>query len=105
MKITGLAGIALALIGRVAAWGAEGHQAVGYVAMAFLSSDTAAFVKQTIPDKYSNSLGPAAVWADEVRSLSGFRWSAPFHFIDANGRSNLLITFLEQITYACRRCR
>jgi hypothetical protein len=60
---------------------------LGYIAMEFLNSDAVAFVQQTIPAKYNNSLGPAAVWADEVRSLSGFRWSEPFHFIDANGCS------------------
>jgi hypothetical protein len=87
MKPTCFAGVTLALIGHVAAWGAVGHETVGYIAMEFLSSDAATFVQQTIPAKYKHSLGPAAPWADEVRSTSGFLWSEPFHFIDANGCS------------------
>jgi hypothetical protein len=85
MKTACLASITLALVGRVAAWGAAGHQAVGYIAMKFLAPDAAAFVKNTIPAKYNHSLGPAATWADDVRHLSLFSWSAPFHFIDAEG--------------------
>jgi hypothetical protein len=86
MRIARLAGLTLALVGKVTAWGAVGHQTVGYIAMEFLTNEAATFVAQTIPAKYNNSLGPAAVWADEVRALSGFRWSAPFHFVDANGK-------------------
>jgi hypothetical protein len=37
--------------------------------MEFLATEAAAFVKKTIPAKYNNSLGPAAPWADDVRSL------------------------------------
>ncbi|KAF8887763.1 nuclease Le1 [Infundibulicybe gibba] len=32
---------------------------------------------------YNESLGPAATWADEVRSTPAFAWSAPLHFVDA----------------------
>lgn len=92
MKTACLVGLTLALVGRVAAWGAVGHEAVGYIAMEFLSTKAAAFVKQTIPAKYNNSLGPAAPWADDVRSLSGFSWSAPFHYIDANGDPRSVVT-------------
>ncbi|KIM84327.1 hypothetical protein PILCRDRAFT_6576 [Piloderma croceum F 1598] len=84
MKTAHLAGITLALVGRVSAWGQVGHETIGYIAMEFLATNAAAFVKTTIPAKYNNSLGPAAPWADTVRSLSEFKWSAPFHFIDAN---------------------
>ena len=95
-----LAGITLALVGHVAAWGAVGHQTVGYIAMEFLNTDAAAFVQSTIPAKYSNSLGPAATWADDVRHLSSFSWSAPFHFIDANGEQNGILPFSNP--FSCR---
>jgi len=84
MKTTCFFGVTLALIGRVVAWGAIGHEAVGYIAMEFLATEASAFVEKTIPDKYDHSLGPAATWADNVRHTHGFTWSAPFHFIDAN---------------------
>ena len=103
MKTACLAGVTLALVGRATAWGAVGHEAVGYIAMEFLATEAAAFVKKTIPAKYNNSLGPAAPWADDVRSLSEFSWSAPFHFIDAHGEPdavvNLLRTLLTGLCY------
>jgi hypothetical protein len=97
MKTAFLACVTLALVGRIAAWGAVGHETVGYIAMEFLAPKAAAFVNNTIPSKYNNSLGPAAPWADDVRSLSGFTWSAPFHFIDANGEQYLVNTFSDKI--------
>jgi hypothetical protein len=97
-----LIGITLSLVGHVAAWGAVGHQTVGYIAMEFLNADAAAFVQSTIPAKYSNSLGPAATWADDVRHLSEFSWSAPFHFIDANGEQNRVLPFSNPFSY--RHC-
>jgi len=84
MKAVCIVGGTLALVGRVAAWGLVGHEAVGYIGMEFLAPHAADFVKNTIPAKYSHSLGPAAPWADDVRHMSSFSWSAPFHFIDAN---------------------
>lgn len=80
-----LAGIGLALVGHVAAWGAVGHEAVGYVAMEFLAPKAAAFVSKTISSTYNHNLGPAAPWADTVRYTKGYTFTAPFHFIDANG--------------------
>ncbi|KAJ3921036.1 nuclease Le1 [Lentinula edodes] len=32
---------------------------------------------------FSEFLGAAAPWADDVRSEAAFSWSAPFHFVDA----------------------
>ena|SRR6267154_438612 len=101
MKSTYLVGVTLALVGKVVAWGAVGHEAVGYIAMEFLAPKAAAFVKQTIPAKYNNSLGPAATWADSVKYLSGFHWSPPFHFIDANGIQEF--TLSRRITHTAHR--
>jgi hypothetical protein len=80
----------LVFLGRVAAWGEIGHEAVGYIAMEFLAPNAAAFVTNTIPAKYNNNLGPAAPWADDVRHLRSFSWSAPFHFFDSNGKHDTL---------------
>ncbi|KII89268.1 hypothetical protein PLICRDRAFT_40919 [Plicaturopsis crispa FD-325 SS-3] len=71
------------LASSAAAWGSLGHQAVGYVAMEFLAPKSLAFVKKTISAQFNHSLGPAGPWADTVREEAAFRFSAPFHFIDA----------------------
>ncbi|KAL4264419.1 nuclease type I family protein [Pleurotus pulmonarius] len=64
-------------------WGASGHQAVGFIAMEFLSPKALSFVQNSLGDMYNRSLGPAATWADEVRSMPDFAWSADLHFVDA----------------------
>ncbi|KAI0321224.1 nuclease Le1 [Amylostereum chailletii] len=64
------------------AWGSLGHHTVGYVAMEFISANTLSNVKSILGSKFSESLGPAASWADEVRST--YPWASKFHFIDAN---------------------
>ncbi|KAI5118916.1 hypothetical protein M0805_004692 [Coniferiporia weirii] len=76
-------GVALTLPMGTYAWGALGHETIGYIAMNFLSADTLSFVQDTINSTFDNSLGPAAPWADTVRYETAFKFSAPFHFIDA----------------------
>ena len=49
MKTVYLTSVTLALISHVAAWGAVGHEAVGYIAMEFLATNAAAFVEQNHP--------------------------------------------------------
>ena len=83
MKTVTITGVAFTLAGRVAAWGETGHQAVGYIAMEFLAPKALAFVQSTVDSSYDNSLGPAAVWADSVKYTTGYTFSAPYHFIDA----------------------
>ncbi|KAI0641686.1 nuclease Le1 [Trametes meyenii] len=58
------------------AWGTLGHQT-------FLAPKALAFVKSSLGSTYDQSLGPAAPWADSVRYVSSYRWSAPLHFVDA----------------------
>ncbi|EMD31557.1 hypothetical protein CERSUDRAFT_109302 [Gelatoporia subvermispora B] len=70
--------IALA-VSTVTAWGDLGHETVGY----FLAPNALAFVKATISSSDDNSLGPAAIWADEVKYDDGWEWSQPLHFVDA----------------------
>jgi len=83
MKIAAITAVALALAGQVAAWGQLGHQAVGYIAMEFLAPNALAFVEETVASSFNHSLGPAAVWADDVKHKKGFTFTAPFHFVDA----------------------
>jgi len=65
------------------AWGDLGHEAVGYVAMPFLAPQALSFVQTSLGSTYNKSLGPAGPWADSVKHESGWTWSAPNHFIDA----------------------
>ncbi|TCD69568.1 hypothetical protein EIP91_006990 [Steccherinum ochraceum] len=67
----------------VAAWGALGHMTIGFVAQEFLAPKALSFVQTTLGSQYNFSLGPAATWADEVKSETAFKWSADLHFVDA----------------------
>ncbi|PFH54703.1 hypothetical protein AMATHDRAFT_134189 [Amanita thiersii Skay4041] len=58
----------------VFAWGANGHHAVGYVAMEFLAPKALNFVQTSLGSTYNESLGPAASWADEIRSDPTYSW-------------------------------
>lgn len=73
----------LLLAGNSYAWGASGHEAVEYVAMQFLAPNALAFVQQSLGSTYSESLGPAATWADQVKYTAGYIWSQPYHYVDA----------------------
>ncbi|KAK1235383.1 hypothetical protein PQX77_001405, partial [Marasmius sp. AFHP31] len=65
------------------AWGASGHQAVGYIAMQFLTPKALSFVQETLGSQYNRSLGVAATWADETRSNPAYAWSSSLHYVDA----------------------
>ncbi|KAI9066939.1 nuclease Le1 [Trametes sanguinea] len=67
----------------VHAWGNLGHQTIGFVAQSFLAPKALEFVQTTLGAQYNFSLGPAATWADEVKSEPAFKWSADLHFVDA----------------------
>jgi len=68
----------------VLAWGNSGHETVGYVAQAFLGPKTLEFVQRTLDSKYNGELGPAAIWADQVKYTKGWTWTKPLHFVDAH---------------------
>ncbi|EKM60554.1 uncharacterized protein PHACADRAFT_155682 [Phanerochaete carnosa HHB-10118-sp] len=61
------------------AWGNLGHQTIGY----FLAPNALSFVQTTLGSQYNFSLGPAATWADMVKSEPAFTWSKNLHFVDA----------------------
>ncbi|KAI9442668.1 nuclease Le1 [Lactarius indigo] len=67
----------------VAAWGSLGHQTTGLVAMQFLTPNALSNVQSILGSSFSFSLGPASTWADTVRSQTAFKFTAPYHFIDA----------------------
>ena len=54
-----------------------------YVAQEFLAPNALAFVQSSLGSTYNETLGAAATWADSVKYTSGYTWSAPLHFVDA----------------------
>lgn len=84
MKVAAIAPLILPLVvPGVFAWGAEGHEAVGYIAMQFLAPNARSFVESSLGSMYSYSLGPAATWADVIKSKSAYKWSSELHYVDA----------------------
>lgn len=65
---------------KVLAWGPIGHETVAYVAQQNLTTTAAESVKMILPT--GKSMIDVANWADEVRTLPAFKWSAPLHFIN-----------------------
>ncbi len=61
------------------AWGPLGHQAVARIAQDVLSVQAQSRVNTLIPN---GNMTAVATWADEVRILPEFKWSAPLHFIN-----------------------
>ncbi|KAH9003243.1 nuclease Le1 [Lactarius deliciosus] len=54
----------------------------------FLTPNTLSTVQSILGSTFSSSLGPASTcWADTVRSQTAFKFTAPYHFIDAEGKS------------------
>ncbi|TFK56345.1 nuclease Le1 [Heliocybe sulcata] len=73
----------LVLAAPALAWGNLGHETVGYIAQEFLLPNALSFVQSSLGSTYNQSLGNAATWADSVRYETAYRWSAPYHFVDA----------------------
>jgi len=66
------------------AWGALGHETVAYVATNFVASSTKSYFQSLLGDTSTDYLASVATWADSYRETTAGKFSAPFHFIDAN---------------------
>jgi hypothetical protein len=75
--------VPLATIQCVQAWGTLGHTTVAFVASNFVSSTTQNFLQDVLHNTSSTYLAEVATWADSFRYTQAGRFSAPFHFIDA----------------------
>nr|POE78503.1 nuclease s1 [Quercus suber] len=73
----------LSLASTAACWGALGHDTIAYVAQNYVADDTATWAQQILGDSSSSYLANVATWADSYRYTAAGRFSAPFHFIDA----------------------
>lgn len=66
------------------AWGALGHETVAYVAQNFVASETKTTFQNILNDTGTSYLASIATWADSFRYTKDGRYTAAFHFIDAN---------------------
>ncbi|ERS97607.1 nuclease S1 [Sporothrix schenckii 1099-18] len=65
------------------AWGSLGHATVAYVAQNFVTSEVKTWAQGVLGDTSTSYLANVASWADTYRATTAGKWSAPFHFIDA----------------------
>ncbi|PNY28631.1 Nuclease P1 [Tolypocladium capitatum] len=85
-SLTKAALLALAGLQGVNAWGVLGHATVAYIAQHYLTSEAASWSKRAqgiLGDSSDSYLASIASWADQYRATAGGKWTAPFHFIDA----------------------
>ncbi|KAI1823881.1 nuclease S1 precursor [Xylaria intraflava] len=66
------------------AWGAMGHETVGYIASNFVAASTKSYFQDLLGDTSDDYIASVAPWADTYRYTSAGEFSAPFHYIDAN---------------------
>lgn len=64
------------------AWGSEGHYITCLIAESLFTEETAAAVKELIPEYAGGSLANVCAWPDQVRRTRLFHWSGGLHFID-----------------------
>ncbi|MCJ1445228.1 MAG: hypothetical protein MMC23_005733 [Stictis urceolatum] len=75
---------ALTVLPSVHAWGALGHDTVGYIATNFVSASTKKYCQDLLGDTSTDYLASVATWADSYRYTDAGEFSAPYHYIDAN---------------------
>lgn len=74
--------LASALPGTLA-WGSFGHETIAYVASNFVATSTATYFKSLLGDTSADYLASVASWADSYRTTTAGKFSAPYHYIDA----------------------
>lgn len=61
------------------AWGIKGHQIVAELAQMDLTAKAHKAVSELLPKQ---TLVDVCVWADQIRSTSEYRYTAPWHYVD-----------------------
>lgn len=62
-------------------WGAVGHATVATIANSYLTTEASTWVEDILGAGVS--MASVASWADSYRETTAGKFSAPFHFIDA----------------------
>lgn len=65
------------------AWGALGHETIGYIASNLVKNETRAWAQAILNDTSDSYLANIASWADSYRRTDEGDFSAGFHYIDA----------------------
>ena len=72
--------VALSIGSHAGAWGEEGHQIVGAIAMPRLTPQARAAIVELLGD---DDLAKAGLWADQIRGDSKYDWAKPLHYVNA----------------------
>ena len=67
----------------VHAWGTLGHETVAFIASNFVQAKTKTWAQGILDDTSNAYLANVATWADSYRYTAAGKFSAPYHFIDA----------------------
>lgn len=83
-RFTALALLSAAALPGAMAWGAMGHETVAYIASNYVSAATKSYFQDLLGDTSADYLASVASWADSYRYTTAGKFSAPYHYIDAN---------------------
>jgi hypothetical protein len=83
MKLSVLSLVLATQYNQVQAWGTLGHTTVALIASNFVQPNTETFLQSLLQNTSSDYLANVATWADSSRYTAAGRFTAPFHFIDA----------------------
>ncbi|KXT05482.1 hypothetical protein AC578_10996 [Pseudocercospora eumusae] len=75
--------LALTSIPSTYAWGSLGHETIAYIASHYVQSHTKSWAQAILGDTSKDYLANVATWADSYRYTAAGKFSAPYHFIDA----------------------
>lgn len=64
------------------AFGADGHRIVADLAARQVAPHTAGRIAELLAGEADASLAGVSVWADQVRELPEWRWTAPLHYVN-----------------------
>ncbi|MDA1263055.1 MAG: S1/P1 nuclease [Planctomycetota bacterium] len=84
-----LAGLIAITVGsHASAWGQEGHQIIGVIAMTRLTPQTRVAIIELLGN---DDLATAGLWADQIRGDSKYDWAKPLHYVNAPRNENTIV--------------
>ncbi|QRV96259.1 S1/P1 nuclease [Ceratobasidium sp. AG-Ba] len=82
MRIVAGAALALSLATPALSWGAAGHEITATIAQIHLLPSAEKEICNILPAHFNCRLSSIAAWADKIRGLPQFRWTAGLHYIN-----------------------
>jgi hypothetical protein len=65
------------------AWGTLGHTTIALIAQNYITPTAKTWLQSHLGSKNATYLGEVANWADQYRSTTAGKFSAPWHYLDA----------------------